>query len=122
MTRARSLTLGLSFGLFTATLAIVGELLGWFNCINAWFVETVVLTLGLAVAVRRFRTITIGSSVFVAYITIVSYVVIHGHVSERWSSDDWIPVIVSFFLLVALPTLCAGALDFAPLRHAQNDA
>ena len=122
MFTTRSFTLGLSVGLFAATLAIAGELLGWFNCINAWLVETVVLTSYFAVAMRRFRAIAVGSSVLVAYITIISYVVIHSHINGRWFSDDWIPVIASFLLLVALPTSFAGALDLASARHARNDA
>jgi len=109
-------------GFLAAIFAVVGELLGWFNSINAWFIETVVITLGLAVAVRQLRTITIGSSVLVAYITITSYVVIHGQVSGRRLSDDWTPVVTSFFLFVALPVLFAGALDWASLRHPRGEA
>ena len=122
MTTARSLTLGLSVGLLAAIVAVVGELLGWFNCISAWLVETVVLTLCLAVAVRRLRTVTIGSSVLVAYITIISYVVIHGHLSGRWLSDDWTPVATSFFFFVVLPIVFAGILDLAFSRYARDDA
>jgi len=121
MTTARSIRLGLSLGLFAAILAIVGELLGWSNCINTWFVETVILTLVLAIATRRFRTVAIGASAFVAYIAVISYVVIRGHASGHWFSDDWIPVAVSFILLVALPTLFASAVDFASLRHTRGD-
>lgn len=117
----RSLTFGLSVGFLAAVVAVVGELLGWFNCISAWFIETVVLTLFLVVASRRFRIVTIGCSVLVAYITIISYVIIHGHRSERWLSDDWTPVVASFFFLVVLPVLFAGGLDLASLRHARDD-
>jgi len=109
-------------GFLAAIVAVVCELLGWFNCISVWLVETVVLTLFLAVAMRRFRTIAIGSSVLVAYTTIISYVVIHAHRTGRWFSDDWTPVVASFFLLVALPTLFAGGLDLISLRHARHDA
>ena len=109
-------------GFLASTLAIVGELLGLFNCISAWFVETVLLTLCLAVAVRRLRTITIGSTAIVAYITIILYVVVHAHRIGRWFSDDWTPVVATFFFFVVLPILFAGALDLASLRHARHDA
>jgi hypothetical protein len=118
MTTARSLGLGLSVGLFAAILAIVGELLGWFNCISAWFVETVVLS----VVSRRSRAVTIGSSALVAYIAIISHVIIQGQISGRWFSDDWMPVFASFFFFVALPFLFAGALDMFSLRHARANA
>jgi hypothetical protein len=122
MNTARSLTLGLSVGFLAATVAVVGDLLGWFNCVSAWLIETVVLTLCLAVAVRRFRTVTIGGSVVFAYITIIAYVVIHAHRSGRWLSDDWTPVFASFFFFVVLPIIFARALDLTSLRHARDEA
>lgn len=122
MTRARSIAFGVLVGFLAAIVAIVCELLGWFNCISVWLVETMVITLFLAIAMRRFRTITIGSSVLVAYITIISYIVIHAQRPGRWFADDWTPVVASFFLLVALPTLFARALDLISFRHARHDA
>jgi len=121
MTRARSIALGVLLGFLAAIVAIVCELLGWFNCISVWLVETMVITLFLAIAMRRFRTITIGSIVL-AYITIISYIVIHAQRTGRWFADDWTPVVASFFLLVALPTLFARALDLISFRHARHDA
>lgn len=112
MTKARSVRLGLSAGLLAAIIAVAGESLGWFNCISVWLIETVVLTLCLAVAARGSRTIVIGSAVLVAYITIISYAVIHGHLSGRWLSDDWTPVVNSFLFLVVIPIVFAAILDF----------
>lgn len=117
----RSAAVGFSVGFLAAALAVVGELLGWFNCINAWIVETAIVTLFLGVVTRRFRTVVIGSSVLVTYTSVVSYVFLRAHHGGHWQTDDYLPVIIFFFLLVALPVLFAGVLDLATLRHARDD-
>lgn len=118
----RALMLGLSAGLLSAAVAVGGQLLGVFNCINAWFVETVITTLLLVVVARPCRTAAIFPAVFVAYIGIISYVVIQGVHSGRWQPDDNLPVVVSFLSLVILPTVFSSALDSVLFRHAQHDA
>ena len=120
----RALVLGLSTGFLTAAVAVGGELLGCFNCINAWLIETVAFTLLLAVVARPYRTVAVVPAVIVAYIGIISYVVLQGIHTGRWQPDDNLPVVVSFFLLVILPSLFAVAVDSVLffIRHARQDA
>jgi hypothetical protein len=107
------MALGFSIGLLTATIAVGGEILGWFNCISAWLIETVVFVLLLAVAVRPYRTVAVVPAVVVAYIGVISYFVISALHSGRWDPDDYLPVAVSFLLLVVLPMIFARGLDVA---------
>ena len=120
----RALLLGLSVGLLMATIAVGGELLGWFNSIAAWLIETVVFTLLLAFLGRPYRTVAVIPAVVVAYIGIISYVIIQGIHTGRWQSDDNLPVVVSFFVLVIVPALFSVAFDAALIfiRDARNVA
>ena len=120
----RALLLGFAVGLLTAAVAVGGEVLGLFNCISAWLVETVAFTLLLIVVARPYRTVAVAPAVVVAYICIISYVIMQGIHTGRWEPDDDLPVLVSFFLLVILPTLFSIAIDSVLffIRHARHDA
>lgn len=115
--------LGLLVGFLTAVVAVGGELLGCLNCISAWFIETVVFTLLLSILARPYRTVAVLPAVFVAWVGIISYVVVQGIQSGRWQPDDNLPVVFSFVLLVILPTMFSVVLDSIILffRYTRHD-
>ena len=119
----RTLMLGLLVGFLTAVVAVGGELLGCLNCISAWFIETVVFTLLLSILARPYRTVAVLPAVFVAWVGIISYVVVQGIQSGRWQPDDNLPVVFSFVLLVILPTMFSVVLDSIILffRYTRHD-
>lgn len=84
----RALVLGLSVGMLASAVAVGGEMLGLFNCISARLIETVVFTLALAIVAGPCRVLAVGSAAFIAYLVIISYVVIHGVHSGRWQADE----------------------------------
>jgi hypothetical protein len=102
--RLWSLEIGFVVGIVTSAIAICGELLRWFNCINAWLIGACAFTLLLSIFVRTYRGSAIAAAALITYLFVIPYTIVHEVVQNRWDVGDSVPMFfVTFFILVCGP-------------------
>ena len=118
----RSWYLGILTGVLTSAVAVGGELMGLFNCINAWVIGTAAFALILGILGSPRRFVAIGCAALFTYVVIIPYTIIHDVQRGRWDAGDSVPMFfVTFFILVILPVCFGLALDsILRTRHAIN--
>jgi len=104
MNAKSKIVFGFVAGFALAATAICGELLRWFNCINAWLIGVCIFTLLLSLFSGKHRVSFVAVATLTAYLFVIPYTIVHDVIQNRWDASDSLPMFfVIFLFLVCVP-------------------